>query len=105
VAKSDAGRIAPLPPTPGIFVSADSKGFSNPVSSLFATLTGEFVSVGSKGFTGVDCLQESNRVGREDFAGVRRTAWRGRMVRRARKNRADLTNRYSISVPYVNDYL
>ena len=91
MANSDVGRIAPLPPTPGVFVSADSKGFSNPVSSLFPTLTGEFVSVESKGFTGGLCLQESNLLRPADFEGVRRVAWRASMVRRARKNCADLT--------------
>jgi hypothetical protein len=42
---------------------------------------------------------------RKGIEGVRRTAWRASMVRRARKNRADLQNHYSILVQYVNDYL
>jgi hypothetical protein len=37
------------PTTPHVFVSAESKGLSNPVSSLFATLTGDFISVAAKG--------------------------------------------------------
>jgi hypothetical protein len=37
-------------------------------------------SVDSKEVTEVICLQESNRVAGEDFEGVRRTAWRTRMV-------------------------
>ncbi len=36
------------PPTPLFFVSVESKGLSDPVSSLFATLTGDFISVDSK---------------------------------------------------------
>jgi len=38
-------------PTPLFFVSVDSKGLSDPVSSLFATLTGGFISVDSKNVT------------------------------------------------------
>ena len=74
---------------------------------------------------GADCLQESNGVGDDDssrrgrakvqrFEGIRRTAWRAgpgkagmqkaHMAGRSGKNRADLTNHYSISVPSVNDY-
>lgn len=36
------------PPTPLFFVSAESKGLSDPVSSLDATLMGDFISVDSK---------------------------------------------------------
>ena len=71
------------PPTPLFFVSVAAKGLSNSASLLFATLTREFVSVAAKGLTETFCLQEMNSAGREDLEGVRRTAWRGRMVRRA----------------------
>jgi hypothetical protein len=54
---------------------------------------------------GAICLQEGKHLGTADSEGVRRTAWRARMVRRARRNRADLANHYNILVPYVNDYL
>src|SRR6267142_1667907 len=36
---------------------------------------------------------------------VRRTAWRGRMFRGARRDRADFTTHYSILVSFVNGYL
>src|SRR5882762_89642 len=36
---------------------------------------------------------------------VRRTAWRGRMFRRARRDRADFTTHCSILVSFVNGYL
>jgi hypothetical protein len=57
------------------------------------------ISVDSKRVTGVLCLQESKWIGSLGFArgksvdseGVRRTASRGRMVRRAQRNRANLT--------------
>ena len=61
------------PPTPLFFVSVESKGFSDPVSSLFATLTRGFISVAAKGFMGVDCWQEGNCVGWKDSEEVRRT--------------------------------
>jgi len=48
-------------------------------------------SVDSKEVTGAKCLQESNWVGWVDSEGVRRTARRAPIVRRARKKRADLT--------------
>jgi len=79
------------PSLPRIFVSVASKGFSATVSLLFATFAGETISVASKGLTWTKCWREGNWVGWEDFEGVRRTAWRGRMVHRARKNRANLT--------------
>jgi hypothetical protein len=36
------------PPPPMFFISVASKRVSDPVSSLFATLTGDFISVDSK---------------------------------------------------------
>ena len=39
-----------LPPPPQIFVNVASKGVSQSVSLLFATLTGGLISVASKGF-------------------------------------------------------
>src|SRR5260370_40722979 len=41
------------PPTPRFFVSVASKGLSQTVSLLFATLAGRFISVASKGLKGV----------------------------------------------------
>ena len=90
---------------PRIFVIVASKGLSPTVSLLFAILAGKAINVAAKGLTRTMCWEESNWVGWEDFEGVRRTAWRRRMVRRARKNRADLQNNYNILVPCVNDYL
>ena len=98
------GWLTITTPTPLFFVSVASKGFSPAVSLLFATLAGRRISVAAKGLTGADCWRESNWEGWEDFGGVRRTTWRGSMNRRARKNRADLPNHYSILVQYVNDY-
>jgi hypothetical protein len=49
------------------------------------------VSADSKEVTGAMYWLESNWVGDEDLEGVRRTACRTPIVRRARKNRADLT--------------
>ena len=80
--------IAPHPP---VFVSVASKELSPTVSLLFATLAGRTISVAAKGLTGAGCWRESNWGGPEDFEAVRRTTWRGRMVRRARRDRADLT--------------
>ena len=57
---------------------------SNPHSPLKLLRMNTSTSVDSKGVAG-------GRRGTADFEGVRRTAWRGRMVRRARKNRADFT--------------
>src|SRR5713226_10155893 len=76
---------------PLFFASVASKGLSPAVSLLFATLAGRSISVATKGPTGADCWREINWEGWEDFGGVRRTAWRGCMVRRAPGNRADLT--------------
>ena len=39
----------------------------------------------------------------DDFERVRKTAWRGRIVGGARKNRADSIRDYNILVLYVND--
>ena len=61
--------------TPLFFVSVASKGLSIRVSLLFATLAGGPISVAAKGFMGADCWRESNRVGWEDFVGVRRASW------------------------------
>jgi hypothetical protein len=81
-------RGCPSPP-PLFFVSVASKGVSHAVSLLFATLAGRSISVAAKGLTGAICLQKGNWGEAEDFEGVRRTAWRERMVGRARRNRAD----------------
>jgi hypothetical protein len=102
------------PPTPLFFVSADCKGFAGGrrVSADFARLKVAgfsviwegLVCVGSKGLNGAICLHEGKQSGSADSKGVGRTAWRGRMVHRARKNRADLRKDYNILIPYVNDY-
>ena len=83
-----AGMTAP---TPLFFVSVASKGFSWTVSLLFATLAGRRTSVAAKGLAHAKCWRESNRLEWEDPGGVRKTAWRASMVRRARRNCADLT--------------
>jgi hypothetical protein len=44
-----------LSPPPEFFVSVASKGLSDAVSLLFATLVGKFISVASKGLTKADC--------------------------------------------------
>ena len=103
------------PPPPVFFVSADSKGVAGEslVSAhstglkvaLFSAGWESLGSAESKGVSGAICLLYGNNTGSAPSKGVSRTAWRGRMVRRARKNHADLQNHYSILVPYVNDYL
>ena len=64
------------PHPPLFFVSVESKGLSDPVSSLFATLAGDLISVAAKGLRGAGCWRESNGLGWEDFGGVRGTSWR-----------------------------
>ena len=78
----------PLPP---ILVSVASKELSPTVSLLFATFTGKHISVASKEVMRTMCWREGNWVGWEDFEEVRRTAWRRRMVRRAREESCQLT--------------
>jgi hypothetical protein len=113
MAGSEIGRVAPHPRV--FFVSAYSKGVAGE-SLVSADSTGlkvavfsvswkRLVSADFKEVTGSICILYSNRPGTAHSKGVRRTAWRGRMVRRARKNRADLQSHYSTLVPYVNDYL
>jgi hypothetical protein len=58
---------------PRFFVSVASKGLSQAVSLLFATLAGRPISVASKGFMGVMCKRDSNGLGWGDFEEVRRT--------------------------------
>src|SRR6266403_2209566 len=70
------GQVNHNIPPPLFFVSAESKGLSDPVSSLFATLAERSTSVAAKRLMGASCWRESNCLGWEDFAGVRRTAWR-----------------------------
>ena len=62
------------------FLSVASKGLSPAASLLFAMFTEKHVSVAAKGLTRTMCWRESNWVRWEDFEGVRRTAWRARMV-------------------------
>jgi hypothetical protein len=117
-ARSGMGRRGPLPL---FFVSADSKEVAGGrlVSAESARLKAAgfsviwewLVSADSKRVIGAICLQEGKQPGSADSKGVRRTAWpiealgkRGRMVRRARKNRAERRKDYNILVPYVNDY-
>ena len=47
-----SGRQERWGPTPVFFVSVASKGVSSSVSRLFATVTGESISVAAKGLTG-----------------------------------------------------
>ena len=109
-------------PLPLFFLSVASKGVSSAVSLLFATLAGRSISVAAKGLTRTKCWREGNWVGREDFGGVRRTAWRAGMVRRARsfppgpgstvakgtagrrKDCVDYKRDYSILIQLVKDY-
>jgi hypothetical protein len=58
------------------FVSVAAKGFSDPVSLLFATLAASSISVAAKELTGTDGWQENICLGCEDFEGVRRTTRR-----------------------------
>ena len=69
-------------------VSADSVGLK---VAAFSVIWEWFVSADFKGVTEAICLLYSIYIGTADCKGVRRTAWRGRMVRRARKDRANLT--------------
>jgi hypothetical protein len=69
---------------PGVFVSVASKASSDVASLLFAILTREAISVAAKGLTRMKCWQKVTVLGWEDFEGVRRTTWRGRMVSGAR---------------------
>src|SRR6266446_4673497 len=87
----EISRLTITTPPPMFLVSVASKGFSSAVSLLFATLAMRSISVAAKGLTRTKCWRESNWVGAEDFEGVRRTTWRARMVRRAQRDRADLT--------------
>jgi hypothetical protein len=83
------------------FVSADSKEFAGEkrVSAhsgrlkvaAFSVICEWLISADSKEVTGALCILRSIRFGTAYSKGVRRTAWRGRMVRRARRGRADLT--------------
>ncbi len=71
------------------FVSVRKQRGELAVDNRWDLLPACFSSVDSKRVTDARCFQESNRGGREDFEGVRKTAWRGRIVNGARKNRAD----------------
>ena len=83
------------------FVSADSKGLvgERRVSAhsarlkvaVFSVSWERLVSADSKGVTGTLYILIGILIGIGDSKEVRRTAWRGRMVRRARRDRADLT--------------
>jgi hypothetical protein len=57
-------------PTPAFFVSVASKEVRFPVSLLFATLAGRFISVAAKGLTVSWCWRESNGHGWEEFEEV-----------------------------------
>ena len=69
-------------------VSADSVGLK---VAVFSASWEGLVSADFKGATGAYIVIISKQVGSGDSKGVRRTAWRRRMVRRARRERADLT--------------
>ena len=79
------GRAFGLKDVPPVFfVSVASKAFSDVANLLFAILTREAISVAAKGLTRMKCWQKVTVLGWEDFEGVRRTTWRGRMVSGAR---------------------
>ena len=94
-------RLRPPPPPPVFFVTAHSKGVAgeNLVSAhskrlkvVLSSVTWRVsLSADSKGFKGVFSILISILLGTVHSKGVRRTAWWGRMVHRARKVRADLT--------------
>jgi len=102
------------PPPPVFFVSAHSKGFARELLvtahsaglkvAVFSMSWEWLVSADSKGFIRALSILISILLGTAHSKGVRRSVWRARMVRRARKDRADLQDHYSILVPYVNDY-
>src|SRR5260370_28326243 len=87
------------------FVSADSKGFAGEkrVSAhskrlkvaVFSASWEGFVTADSKGVTGALSILIDKYSGTADSKGVRRTAWRGRMVVRARRHRCDSIGRLS----------
>ena len=83
------------------FVSADSKEVAGESCvcadsvglkvAVFSVSWEGLVSADFKGVTGVYIVLISKQIGSGDSKGVRGTAWRGRMVRRARRDRAALT--------------
>src|SRR5882762_3884961 len=70
-----------------MLVSADSARLK---MAAFSVRWERLVSADPKGVMGAICSQEGKYLGTADSEGVRRTAWRARMVRKARSNRADL---------------
>jgi hypothetical protein len=90
-----------VPPPRVFFVSADSKELAGErrVSAHSARLKVAVFSVGWEWLVSADskevmdalCILIGILIGTAHSKGVRRTAWRGRMVRRARRDRADLT--------------
>ena len=98
VASSRIGRAAP---TPVFFVSADSKGVAGEIRvsadserlkvAVFSVSWERLASADSKGFIDAFSTLISILLGSADSKGVRRSAWRERMVRWVRKNRAELT--------------
>ena len=74
--------------TEGFLVSADSKRLK---VAVFSVSWEGLVSADFKGVTGAFSILISKYIGSADCKGVRRTALRGRMVRRAQRNRANLT--------------
>ena len=83
------------------FVSADSKEVAGESCvcadsvglkvAVFSVSWEGLVSADFKGVTGAYIVLISKQIGSGDSKGVRGTAWRGRMVRRARRDRAALT--------------
>jgi hypothetical protein len=82
------------------FVSADSKGVAGEKSvsadsarlkvAVFSMSWEWLVSADSKEVIGAFSILISILIGTADSKGVRRAVWRGRMIRRARKNLAYL---------------
>ena len=85
------------------FVSVRKQRGGSPVDNRWDPLPLCCRSVDPKWVTDAGRLSESDWGGPDDFEGVRRTLWRGRIVGRARKNRADSIRDYNILVLYVND--
>jgi hypothetical protein len=63
-------------------VSADSAGLK---VAVFSVSWEGLVSADFKGVTGACIILISKQIGSADSKGLRGTAWRGRMVRRARR--------------------
>jgi hypothetical protein len=101
VASEEVGRVASLPPPPVFFVTAHSKEVTGEMLvsahstglkvAVFSVSWEWLVSADSKKVTDAFIIPVGRHIGTAHSKGVRRTAGRERMVRRARRKRADLT--------------